>query len=369
MSQSDSNKITISFDEINSLQVNENNSLSKTHAEVQLVCDLHVQGNKVCLPRTAPVDFKSQEYEKEFLHPIPDDIASEVSSVIKSKRSHFTILKLLTAFLFLSFLSWAIFLFFPKPRMTNTFDEISREGLYLAVKYNNLVAKAQEESQKKQWQLVIDLLENDAREISKNKSKVLENGELLGLYFDAIGHSPKHIKTDVPKEIIDNVRKHSPNCLGWYLDWLRIYYPESRRFGALDVDEKRAEEMKKLFESDNPVRDWKDNAFDYDKNKDLLYLYWARLEFYYWCYSGKRLKQEDQGVSEREDAYRICEQYNKPGSTLFNESFLQLQLEILDTLDHAWGVFSRAYFHGEETFSKKALRTQRDSLLKPEESK
>ena len=96
-------------DEINLPDCPENNPLSLSNVQTHLVCDLHVKGNEIYLPQSSPVDINSDEYDEEFLQSLPNDIASEVRSVLKNKRNHFTFLGLVIIFLFFSSVAWSFY--------------------------------------------------------------------------------------------------------------------------------------------------------------------------------------------------------------------------------------------------------------------
>lgn len=355
-------------DEINLPDCPENNPLSVGNVKTQLVCDLHVNGDKVYLPQTDSVDFKSEEYEKCFLGALPDDIAPEVSSVLKAKRSHFTILRLLIIFLFLSAVSLAFYHFYPRMHFADYSDDPSEEGLTISDKYEGVCFKAKKEKGNKQWKSVIDTLDDCPEKLSNNEKETLDNLLLFRIYFDAINNC-----VDVPidkkekaKIIVDRVRKHSPDRLGWYLDWLRLNYPEECNYlsdGRYEPNEERADGIKELLIDVNPDR-W-EKAPDYKCNFRLLDLYYARLNFIYWCYSkpSKHLNKDDLGVFERERAYQICKKHTDDPDHI-DSAFLQLRIEIIQAIIRAGtGVIEGwYYFDGKERYLSSHLQKELDRL-------
>ena len=344
----------------------ENHELSEINAHSLLVCDLHARGNEVYLPQTAPVDFSSEEYEKEFLRPLPEDIASEVASILKSKRGHFSFLKLVFIFFFLVLAAWAIFHYFPRQIIVSV-NDISREGQEISTGYRKIAAKAQEEMDRKQWRAAIELLEEPAGEISQDKTLTQENGVLLGMYFDAVKNSSGY-PSETPKAIIRKVREHSPDYMGWYLDELWLNYPEClpADFSKKTIipGELKAARIKRCLESFKS--NW-ENAPDYNlKNRELLDLFWARLNFYYWLYCDpkKNLDEDDPGVFERERAYQISKKYTESEELVLD--FLQLRIDIINAIINAgmgWGDWEgSAYFDGELYWMESTLRKQLDSL-------
>ena len=337
------------------------NYLSENNAGTQLVCDLHVRGNEVYLPQTPPVDFKSEEYEKEFLSPLPDDIAPEVGSVLRSKRSHFTVLRIVFIVLFLFFIFGAIYHYFPRQRIVSTSDELFEDGLKVSAEYKKNLTLASEKYESKQWESVIKLLEKDAKAICEDQKQTLDNEKLLRYYFNALNNSADY-PGDTPFMIIEKVRMHSPNRLGWYIDWLRIKFPECNSVRAVEPEPAHIEEIKKLLQKENPsdyyTVKWI-KASDYNIYKKLLDLYWARLNFIYWCYLNprKNMDKEDPGVFEREVAYQICKKYTEADSV--DRDFLQLQIDIIKEVisaDMGWGSFEgAAYFDGELYYRQGAL--------------
>ena len=337
--------------------------------KTQLVCDLRVKGSEVYLPQTNPVDFKSEEYEKVFLNALPDDIASEVSSVLKAKRSHFTLLSLIVLFLFLCVLSCVFYYLNPQTRFSSTSDDISQEGLTISDKYKAITSKASEEREKKQWKAAIATLEDHPKKISRNEKETLDNLLMFRIYFDAMNNyvdAPSSLKEEA-RSIVDLVRKHSPDRLGWCLDWLRLNYPEESNYlsnGRFEPDSKRAKTIKDLLPNVNPDR-WK-NAPDYKKNNiRLLDLYYARLNFIYWCYCGPKgnLDEKDSGVLEREDAYQICKKYTE-NINCIDPDFLQLRIDIIQTIRRAgislgeWNYF----FDGKKRWSSSIIQKELDEL-------
>ena len=350
-------------DDINLPDRSKNSSLSNGNPGVQLVCDLHVKGDEVFLPKTKSVDFKSEEYEKCFLGALPDDIASDVSSVLKAKRNHFTVLRLIIIFVFLSAVSLAFCCFYPRMHFTSTSDEISQEGLTVSDKYKDVTFKANKGKGKKQWKSVIDTLGDCPEKISNSEKETLENLLLFRIYFEAINNC-----VDIPsdekekaKSIIDRVRKHSPDRLGWFLDWLRFNYPEECNYlsnGHYEPNNvERAETIQELLQNVNPDR-WR-NAPDYENNIEILDLYWARLNFAYWCYLNprKNLNMNSAGVNKREEAYRICKKYTDFGKC--NQTFLRLKIDIIKrTIEAGTGISEGwYYFDGNEHFWTSDLKT------------
>ena len=340
-------------DEINLPDRSGNSPLSNGNPGTQLVCDLHVKGSEIYLPKTRPVDFETEDYDNIFLKSLPDDIASDVSSVLKTKRNRFTIVKLAIVFLFLSTVTWAIYCFFPKTHISSTSEVVSQDGLTLSSKYKDVTNKAIEESKKKQWKSVIDILCNHAKKISDNKELTLNNELLLRIYFDAVHNcvdAPITLKEEA-KIINEQVRRYSPDRLGWFLDWLRLNYPEECNYlskGRYAPNDKSAETIQELLPKVNPDR-WR-NVPDYEANKKLLDLYWARLNFAYWCYLNprKHLDMNSAGVNEREEAYRICKKYTDRGEC--DQTFLQLKIDIIKrTIDAGTGISEGwYYFDGDE---------------------
>ena len=357
-------------DETNLPDRSENNPLSNGNPDTQLVCDLHVKGSEVYLPKTKPVDFKTKEYDKLFLMSLPDDIASDVSSVLKTKRSRFTIVKLAIVFLFLSTVAWAIYCFFPKTHISATSEVVSQDGLTLSSKYKEVTNKAIEESKKKQWKSVIDILCNHAKKISDSKEQTLGNELLLRIYFDAVHNcvdAPIALK-DEAKSINEQVRRYSPDRLGWFLDWLRLNYPEECNYlsnGRYEPNVEHAKNIKELLQNVNPDR-WR-NAPDYEPNNKILDLYWARLNYAYWCYLNprKNLNMNSAGVNEREEAYHICKKYTDFGEC--DQTFLRLKIDIIKrTIDAGIGISEGwYYFDGDEHWKTSYLK----SLLDQEQGK
>lgn len=337
-------------DEINIPNCPENKPANIDNTTTQLVCDLRVKGSEVYLPQTNPVDFKSEEYEKVFLNALPDDIASEVSSVLKAKRSHFTVLSLIINFLFLSVLAFVFYCLYPKMHFSSTSDLISRDGLTISDKYEAITSKANEEIKQKQWKAAIATLEDYPKKISGNEKETLDNLLMFRLYFDAINNyvdAPSDLKSEA-RSIIDQVRNHSPDRLGWYLDWLRLNYSEECNclsHGRVEPNADRAKNIKSLFLDVNPAR-WK-NAPDYKNNNiRLLDLYYARLNFMYWCYCDPQNNKDetDPGVLEREDAYEICKKYTREDQSI-DRDFLQLRIDIIKTIKHAGIGLGEGYYY------------------------
>ena len=365
-------------DEINLPDRSENSPLSNGNPDTQLVCDLHVKGDKVYLPQAESVDFKSAEYEKCFLGALPDDIASEVSSILKAKRHPLTTFNLIILLLFLSIGACTFYCLSQKTHFSSTSDKVSQKDMTASKEYRDVISKAQAETTKKHWNVVIDLLREPAKMISENKEKTLENELLLRLYFDAV-HFSFNVSSDLKEEtmnMVDQVRRHSPNRLGWFLDWLRLNYPEETNYFLhknFKPNKTRAEEIKKILPEVNPYR-WK-NAPDYKDgdNAKILDLQWACLNFIYWCYCNpeKNLDKDDSGIAEREEAYRICKKYTRVDDC--DDDFLQLKKDIIQrTIDAGvgWGSFKiRYYFDGETHWVASDLKNNLKNPMEEETNK
>lgn len=338
--------------------------------------DLEVKGNTIYLPEKHDVDFKSREYENDFLKSLPDDVASEVRSVLRSKRNPLTILKIAIVFLFLAVSSLVVYYYFPRQIVVET-HEISRKSFKNQVdnQYRSVVANAKKMIEKKDWRSAAELLETPALEIA-NDDKIIqdqENGLLLGLYFDAVEHSVDY-PLDIPKKIAETLNTPS-RYLGWYLDWLWLNYPECRYTKRNEPDADRAKEIKNVIDKLSPPNEYWKDVPDYEENKDLLYLYWSRLNYSYWCYLNpkKNLDKDDPGIFEREQAYKVSKLYTEVDNC--NLDFLQLQIEIIrTTIDAGIGISELWYFFdGEAKWDSNKLNEQLKELeakkIKLEESK
>lgn len=323
--------------------------------KIQLTNDLIVKGNEVYLPKTHLVDCNSDEYEDEFLK-LPDGMSSEISSIIKAKRTPFTVFHLIVVLLSLSASAWCVYFFFPRPIVIETM-EISRQKLEKQIesKYVDVVKVAQEQIKKKDWRSAIKTLEESALVISKSKRQTQDNGLLLGLYFDAVEHCVDY-QLEKPQAIIENMRKEHFDYLGWYLDWIWLSYPECRYEKApiINPDESKAEEIKKVLqEYDENSKQWI-SVLDYGDNKELLDFRIAQLNYFYWCFRGpqKHEKKDDPGVSERERAYQIAKEYSDPKKEKRYDNFKQLQRDIIQTINDkvlGWGGYF--YFDGDSRWA------------------